>query len=69
MDPADKCLSSDSAFSLTAGVGTFMGSICEPNVMNIRLKFSATSTMTMTTVETQWSPTFNVTGEQCTYMC
>ena len=63
VDPPGTCLSSDSTFELVNGVGTFMGSICEPNVNDIRLKFSVTSALSMSTISTSWSPYFNVTGQ------
>lgn len=62
VDPPDTCLSVDSSFNLTQGVGTFMGSICEPNQLNVKLRFSATSAISATTVQSDWSPEFNVTG-------
>ena len=64
VDPAGTCLSVDSGFNLTAGVGTFPGSICEPNVQNVRLMFTVTSAVSMTDISTAYSPTFDVTGEQ-----
>ena len=63
VDPPGTCLSVDSEFNLVAGVGTFMGSICEPNVQNVRLIFSVTSAVSMAVESTAWSPTFDVTGE------
>ena len=65
VEPAGTCISSDSAFNLMSGVASFMGSICEPNVNDVRLKFSVTSAITTSTVSTDWSPYFNVTGEDC----
>ena len=69
VDPPGTCLSTDSGFSLIAGVGTFMGSICEPNVNNIRLMFSVTSEVSMATVSTAYSPTFSVTGDRGAIIC
>ena len=63
VDPPGTCLSVDSGFNLTAGVGTFPGSICEPNVQDVRLMFTVTSAVSMADVPTSSSPTFNVTGE------
>ena len=64
VDPGSTCLSMDSGFNLTAGVGVFPGSICEPNVQNIRLTFTVTSAISMADVSTSPSPLFNVTGER-----
>ena len=64
VDPGSTCLSMDSGFNLTAGVGIFPGSICEPNVQNIRLTFTVTSTISMADISTSSFPLFNVTGER-----
>lgn len=64
VDPPGTCLSVDSNFVLSAGVGTFMGSICEANVNDVKLMFSVTSAISSSVVNSSWSPTFNVTGRE-----
>ena len=62
VNPPDTCLSADSSFNLTQGMGTFMGSICAPNQLNVELRFTVTSAISATTIQSAWSPAFNVTG-------
>lgn len=64
VEPPGTCLSSDSSFTLSAGVGTFMGSICEPHVNGIRIRFSTNSTISASVFNSSWSPSFNVTGRE-----
>ena len=68
IDPPATCLSSDSAFKLSSGVGIFPGSVCQLG-QNIMIRFSVTTNLTSTTLYTPWTPTFNVTGELVCYTC